>query len=79
MLARGSSRDLLPLYFPALYICICILLPMHFAYVHGARCPVMAALRPLPDERGHDKWRIVFEYIFVIGVEGESFLDEKPM
>ena len=50
-----------------------------FAYVHGARCPVMAALRPLRDERGREKWRIVFEYIFVIGVEGESFLDEKPM
>ena len=52
---------------------------MHFAYVHGARCPVMAALHPLHDERGRDKWRIVFEYIFVIGVEGESFLDETPM
>ena len=70
---------LLPLYFHLLYICICLLLPMHFAYVHGARCPVMVVLRPLRDERGRDKWRIVFEYIFVIGVEGESFLDEKPM
>ena len=43
ILSRGSSRDLLLLYFPALYICICILLPMHFSYVHGARFLVIAS------------------------------------
>ena len=46
MLVRGSSRDLLPLYFPTLYIFICLLLPIHFAYVHGAICLVIV-LRPL--------------------------------